>query len=597
MEAGSAVFAEGRLGRDSVAQNVAAVPWWNGESEGNWLWGWAAHIRMVGTDAERAEVDARLAAIAAAAAPDGYVGMFDAQVRAPGYLPGDCWTQSRVLGVLREWAEYRCDAALDATLERGLAELVARLAEQLGEVFADPEHESLVRGHDLQIVDVLADAGRSGNGTAAQLADAVYRRFDAAALSWVEDDAQLRQLRSAEDFRGHGPHVVENLRIPLRVAEAIADRDPERADVLAQGFAAGWSKLGRALGVTGAIRSDESVGVPEEPARPFPEAGQEYCAITELALTALHAARIAGSAGALDLVENLWLNAAQAARAKDAGGTAYFTAENQVAATAAMGARWDLSPTHDDAAVCCVPNAGRILPIVVDASIVVDDGGVQVWLYGPVEAVVTWCGAEVRIRQNTAYPFEDIVRVEVAGAPAGFALRLRRPDWASHLEVDAFAGATVVEGADGVVVSGDWPASATVVLTLPATIRTEHSIDGRTALARGPLVFARDIPADLRAVRSYPGSDLTDRDATPREPGRALPPYLLPDSLERVQVRSDGGATEVDPWVQPPFVLQVEAVDPNPRPESIGGSGRRQIDLVPIGATTLRHTCLPSLPR
>lgn len=595
VEVGSEVFGRGRLGAGSVAENVAAVPWWNGESEGNWLWAWAAHVRMVGTAAERAAVDQRMRDVTAAARPDGYVGMFDAELRSRGYLPGDCWTQSRVLGALGEWAGYRRDPVLQEAWDRGLTELADRLPRQIGEIFAEPEHESLVRGHDLQIVDVLAQAAAAGHAAAACLADDVYRHFDAAALSWVEDDAQLDRLRSDDDFRGHGPHVVENLRIPLRVAETIAGIDPERASALTEAFVTGWSKLGRALGVTGAIRSDESVGVPGEPVRPVPEAGQEYCAITELAITALHAARAADAAGALDLVERLWLNAAQAARAKDAGGTAYFTAENQIAATAAMGARWDISPTHDDAAVCCVPNAGRILPVVIDASIVADDDGAQVWLYGPVEAALDWGGARVRIRQETAYPFEDVVRLRVTGAPAGFTLRLRRPGWLPNLPVEAFAGATISEEGESVVVSGDWPDVAEIVLDLAAPVRAEISVDGRTALARGGLVFARDIPAELMAVRTYPGSDLADRDAIPRDPARTLPPYLLPTSVAEASVARR--TLPEDPWADPPLTLTTIGIDPNPRAESIGGSGRTPLRLVPIGATTLRHTCLSTLPR
>src|SRR5690606_27278350 len=53
-EVGGRVFAAGRLGPGSTAENVGAVQWWNGESEGNWLHGYAGHVRLVGTEQERA---------------------------------------------------------------------------------------------------------------------------------------------------------------------------------------------------------------------------------------------------------------------------------------------------------------------------------------------------------------------------------------------------------------------------------------------------------------------------------------------------------------------------------------------------------------
>ena len=55
----------------------------------------------------------------------------------------------------------------------------------------------------------------------------------------------------------------------------------------------------------------------------------------------------------------------------------------------AMGLRWDISPTHDDVAVCCAPNAGRILPFMVDRAVLATEHGASVQYYGPITTTIS----------------------------------------------------------------------------------------------------------------------------------------------------------------------------------------------------------------
>ncbi|WP_152361027.1 beta-L-arabinofuranosidase domain-containing protein [Microlunatus speluncae] len=602
-EVGGHVFAAGRLGPDSAAVggNVASVQWWNGESEGNWLIGYAGHVRLAGTEAERLAVAERIGAAVARQDDDGYLGMFTAAARAANpWLPGDCWTSGRLLLAIEDWANATDDHDLTEAVDRAVGWHGARYA-AAGELpFATVEPETAVRGHDLQLVDLLLDvARRSGAAAPVELADALYRRFSAAPLSWVEDDGQLGVLLSATPLHGHGPHVAENLRIPLRLYEFSGDAR------LLEAARNGWSKLigadggPGALGVTGALRSDETVGAPDQRPWPVPEAGYEYCAITELAITAGEFARILDLPEAADLAESLWLNAAQAARSDDGTGAGYFFAENQPAATKIMGARWDISPTHDDAAVCCVPNAGRILPAMIDRSVMEIDGGLRVQFYGPMITTARLGDHRVQLRQRTDYPFSDTVRLELTDVPQSFVLELRVPGWCADpvLEFATPQGPTAtIERSDSghlLRVTGPWPDRATLTLTLPRTVRQVRSVDGRTALAAGPLIFAVPIDHREQTTRTYPGSELTDRDLVPVDPRQLHPPYLLGTGIEAATLITDRPGS--DPWREPGLAIEVEALDPNPRAEALGGAGTRRLRLLPIGCTMLRYTCLPVL--
>lgn len=587
-EVGGEVFAAGRLGPDAAGDNVGAVQWWNGESEGNWLIGYAGHVRMVGTEAERADVAARIGAAVAQQDQDGYLGMFTAAARqADPWLPGDCWTSSRLLWAVEEWARSHDDHELLAAVDRAVDWIADRVDTAGPLAFADAKPESAVRGHDLQLVDVLLDvARRTGRAEPVDLALRLYRRFNLAPLSWVEDDGQLDHLLSADPFHGHGPHVAENLRIPLRLYEFTGDRQ------LLAAAQAGWEKLKAAIGVTGALRSDETVGAPGQRPRPVPEAGYEYCAITELAITASEFSRILDRPDAADLAETLWLNAAQAARAADGTGAAYFFAENQPAATKAMGARWDVSPTHDDAAVCCVPNAGRILPIMVDRSVIMIEGGLRIVQYGPMVTTVRLGDHDVTLRQRTEFPFSDTVTLELSGLPADFVLELRVPNWCEQLQ---FVAPAIQPPDAGTVVriAATWPPLAVLKIRLPMRVYNKRSVDDRVALMGGPLIMAQPVEHRAEVTRTYPGSDLADRDLTPADPPSLHAPYLLRSGIDTAMMIMDGPGE--DPWTEPGVRIEVEGLDPNPRAEALGGAGTGKLRLVPIGSTMLRYTCLSVL--
>lgn len=590
VEVAGEVFAAGRVGPGTpvTARAAAAAAWWNGESEGSWLLGYAGHARMTRWADAVEDVERRLARALAHQDDDGYLGMFTAALRAQRpWIGGDLWTQSRLLLALEAWGQLTGERVWSRAVDRAVVALGQRVAAAGEAAFAVGTGDSSSRGHDLQMVDaLLAVVRRTGDRGVVDLARDLYDRFSAAELDWTEQDCRLPALLGDAPFAGHGVHTCENLRVPLLLWEVTGE--PR----LLEAFERGWAKLAAAVGVAGAVRSDETIGSPGERPFPLPEAGCELCAMTELAVTALEAARVTGRTAYADAAERVFLNAAQAARAVDGGGVGYLTAENQVGATHAMGVRWAISPTHDAAAVCCVPNAGRILPEVVDRAVVRTPAGALVLVYGPLRSVVPHEAGTVVLTQRTAYPFEETVEVDVDGAPAGFTLELRIPGWCTTPQVSAPAALEVTHAVDRVLVRGAWPAAATVRLRLPHAVVPVPSVDGRVALTAGPLVYSWPVAVVEKVFRRYPGSDLVDRDLYPADEHALYPPVLLAERLgdARLVVAHPPGS---DPWRDPPTRIVARGLDPNPRPTTHEGMGERDLVLVPLGATSLRWTCLP----
>jgi hypothetical protein len=132
-----------------------------------------------------------------------------------------------------------------------------------------------------------------------------------------------------------------------------------------------------------------------------------------------------------DRLEWLFFNAAQGARHPAESAITYLTLDN---AAALVGTRrpgeddpqqnrYKYSPTHQDMAVCCAPNAGRIMPYYVKSMWLRTADGLLAALYGPSVLTTEIAGTAVCITQETAYPFDLQVDITVdVETPLRFAL-------------------------------------------------------------------------------------------------------------------------------------------------------------------------------
>ena len=188
-------------------------------------------------------------------------------------------------------------------------------------------------------------------------------------------------------------------------------------------------KIERAIGIGGGVKSDEQISLPGIECIPLPENGYEICTMFEMIITLLEAVRLTGDFHYLDLAEKLFLNDFQAAVTNDGRRTVYCMAQNQPAATHQMGTRWDISPTHDDVAVCCVPNAGKILPIFSRRMLAQADDLISFQLYGAMAATLQVQGKEVSIKQVTSYPFEERITAHISAPELTFTAEFRIPAW------------------------------------------------------------------------------------------------------------------------------------------------------------------------
>ena len=166
---------------------------------------------------------------------------------------------------------------------------------------------------------------------------------------------------------------------------------------------------------------------------------------------------------------------------------------------------------------CCPSNMARLLPQVQGMTYAHDGENLYVTFFAESATTVKMGGAEVAIRQATAYPNDGKIRINLdPKKPAAFALRLRIPTWAGKQFVPGklyqyvnAAPATWTLKVNGkpvemkvekgfTVIERTWKRGDQVELNLPMPVRLNtchpkvEANHDRVALTRGPFVLCAE---------------------------------------------------------------------------------------------------------
>ncbi|MCC7205943.1 MAG: glycoside hydrolase family 127 protein [Anaerolineae bacterium] len=565
-----------------IESSQSEYAWWDGETRGNWLWGYVMMAHLAEHPAHMARAGGLVEALLATQDPDGYIGIYGPESRyrhAPGEN-GELWSQGRALLILLAYYELTCRPDVLAAAERaaGLTMRQYGAGRRYFEPGASPYTGTTGLTHGLCYVDAMAWLYRlTGDPAYRDFGVWLYDDFCRMETPFPNDDMSARNvLDEGRPFAGHAVHTAEHLRTLLWAA-TVSERDDLKA-VAARALA----KLRRYLLPGGALIGDESIhGFPR------PDMGYEYCTTTELLLSLTSAYGMSGEAWFGDVVEMLAFNAAQGARFADGRAVAYLAADTALSATRALpdsygflidfSGRYKYSPTHEDVACCCAPNAVRLLPHYVAGLWRRTDDGLAAALYGACSVEVQVNGVRVRINEDTDYPFSDEVRMTITpDAPVEFALYLRRPGWVREMRVETDAETAQSNG--HVVARKAWQAGDTVRIRLANAVRSAPYLTGEHAVFYGALQFALPIAHHERAIKAHPLPGFHDYDVLPENAAQAHTPLILNGAREGLglAVQPDPDGDMLRPWHKPPIALAA-------------GDAR----LIPLGCTVLRRAAFP----
>jgi len=574
--------------------------WWNGETEAVWMDGLLRMACLTGNDAARAKVDAYMRHILDTQTEEGYIGIYQpgCRYRHPKEN-GELWTQSRIFVAMLAYYEATGKPEVLQAVEKAVRLTMSQYGPGRS-YFQNPEPAGGV-GHGLMFVDVLEWLHRlTGDRAYVDFARFCYEDYNLSRKLRDKDNQLDHLLDIRAPFLWHTPHTMEHLRVPLWLY--FVTGNPRIGQAARNGF----TKTRRHLTPSGACIGDECI----EGRKPDPNLPYEYCAMTELLISAQSALAKTGDSGFARMAENVALNAAQGARLPDGKAISYLTRDNRYRAThqGALG-RFGYSPTHEQAAVCCNPNAGKLMPYYVSRMWMRQDEpeeGLVAVLYGPGSVTTRINGISVRIDEETHYPFSEEIRFTLhPEQEVAFPIIFRDPRWSRQTQTVA-EGAAIQRDGDYCVVRKRWQAGDKVTLTFRAEIFPVRAINGETALRRGPLLYALPIPHERRTLRTYPVAGFADYDMLPigddgaatSQPGndsamQEAPPqwrYRLPSAGEQEDFgfvfHRDPDADMLHPWDRSPVRLDGLLTR---------GADQVRASLVPIGCTVLRRVTFPVL--
>ena len=441
--------------------------WWNSETQSNWWDGYLRHVLLVGDEQHQQKVTQYVSQKLSTADDDGYIGIYGQDLRYNHDTEnGELWAQASLFRGLLAYYEATGDKSVLEAAVKAVDVTMAAYPINASTPFKTTDAFAGV-GHGLTFVDVLNTLNRI-TGRQDYIDYAIFLLDDYSTHPQPEEDIQLANLLNDDyQFKGHGVHTYEHLRA-LTIA-AFHSYDPKYTKALE----AYLRRLEQVTTASGGPIGDEWIAGRHAHAH---DTGYEYCSIHELLHSYAVLLQKTGDSKWADKLEWIIYNAGQGARHPDGKSIAYCKTDNSFDVLGHVDMdnpqgemRFKYSPAHQDVAVCCVPNAGRIYPYFTQNMWQQTEAGIVASLYGPSQLHTNIDGVPVSITQETQYPFSHQVRFTVKSEkPVEFSLSLRKPGWASSTQL---AGQDAKLNDDGhyLTLNKKWSGEQTFTLRFEAT--------------------------------------------------------------------------------------------------------------------------------
>ena len=349
----------------------------------------------------------------------------------------------------------------------------------------------------------LVDWGKSRAGDEMDVALWLYNRNgDTNLLTLVnllhQQAYDWSGIFTSNNFNSYGtdfqPKHNVNVEQALKMPDVYYQLSSQPADLNA--LTLGWDNLMREHGLSCGINSGTEFLSGNASVQ-----GVELCSIVEAMLSLETSIRITGDPVLADRLETISFNALPAALANKIKGIQYFTLPNNVIAiNGGHGFNQDYPngsvPGPDSGFPCCRYNFHMGWPKFVQNSwAATADGGLAVLAYGPTVANSMVGGQQVAITEDTGYPFEEQVRLQVSvGNSVAFPLVLRIPGWCSNATITVNGRAqTGIHPSSFYRLHRTWSNGDLVVISLPMPVQTLTGPSHSVAINRGPVVYSLKI--------------------------------------------------------------------------------------------------------
>ncbi len=516
------IYGKNRLTKSVKNKDVGAISdggdwqvqflWWNSETQSNWWDGYIRTAIMTQDPKHLIRVSDYVKRILATQAPaDGYLGIYDKELRYKfDNENGELWSKATLLRGLLAWYEYTNDKAILGAVELAAENVMKNYPIGKSHPFYSVNPNAGGLTHGLVFTDVLEKLYQLNKDKEYKdYCIFLYKDFSRQVLN---EDAQYKKLIDTSlTLNGHGVHTYEHLR--SLAAAYYASGNPE----LEKAIDAYLKKIRKKTMPSGAPVGDEFIFGRNADAT---STGYEYCSTHELmnGYTDLFAKM--GNNNFAELAEQIFFNAAQGARHPNQSAIAYLKTDNSyfmmgwpnADSSQKTQTRYKYSPVHQDAAVCCVPNAGRITPYFVQNMWVKDKDALVAVLLGPCEVNTELNGKKISIREKTSYPYSFTVAFEIeVNQAATFELRIRKPSWVKKFTVSG----NWIEKDGFIIVKQVWKGKQTVKIQFYPDVTVKQDQNEEYYFTYGPLVLAHAIESIESKTKAFPLAGFSDIQSRP----------------------------------------------------------------------------------
>jgi DUF1680 family protein len=507
------IYGVGRLHKQSKAKDLGNLKsgdtrgdeqykWWNSETQSNWWDGYIRNAFLLQDSKGIEKVRNYVKRILATQDADGYLGIYDSELRYNFQSEnGELWAKASLYRGLLAYYELTQDSIVLAAVQRAVANVMYHYPIDQSSPFRSGDSFNGGVSHGLTFTDILEKLYlHTREVKYLDYALFLYRDFSQTYQS--ESDAQLGSiLNSNYRLKSHGVHTYEHLRTLIIARYASFNPEIEKA------LAIYLARIQNATTVSGAPIGDEWIAEREADAT---NTGYEYCSIHELLASYCLLYQKENMAKWGDTIEHLFFNAAQGARHPEYSSIAYLKTDNSYEMLGTKNGeiepgrkqtRYKYSPVHQDVAVCCSPNAGRITPYFLQNAWMKNANEELIaTLLMPCVLTTNVQGRFVQIENITQYPFDMAMEFKITQSVSGsLNLKIRKPQWAKGIEtsekyslVDNF-----------IIIHRDFATTDHIKIRFATEVQQKITNTGELFYHYGPLLYALPIAAKAIQDRTY----------------------------------------------------------------------------------------------
>ena len=441
------IYSSGRLHKNSKLKDLGnnkegdtegseQYKWWNSETQSNWWDGYIRNVILLNDKKGLEKVDNYIQRILKTQDKDGYIGIYDKELRYNfNSENGELWSKTTMYRGMLAYYEHSKDAKLWNAIVRAVDNVMINYPINNSSPYSSGKEFNGGVSHGLTFTDVLDKMYQiTGDTKYTDYALFLYRDF--CKTYQCEKDVQLENILNPNyKLQSHGVHTYEQLR-PLIVA-AYASNDVE----LQKALQIYIERIEKSTTLTGGAIGDEWIAQRTANAT---HTGYEYCSLHELLDSYTVLFQKQGTSKSAEMVENIFYNAAQGSRNPDHSCIAYLKTDNSFGMdgtkngeveTNRKQTRYKYSPAHQDVAVCCNPNAGRITPYFIEKSWLIENDNVLVNVLLTPNILETKIQNQlVKIETITEYPYQNKFIYKISNPKyAQFIIKIRKPSWATKV--------------------------------------------------------------------------------------------------------------------------------------------------------------------